>query len=306
MKKSLYMLIMLMTIATANNTLHCLAPTAQKQLAHNDAQAIQLTKNIQTKMESAQNASTPAEKQRIQNELKNDIEQTTTYFDSVQNFFGYGPLAEKRRSQAEQQKATLEQKLFLEKKHFKTLHTDVDKEKSLKRQNKLANQLQTEKIALGQAWSLKQKALAAALASATAYVAYQYGGQAVSAAKKWLGEGIVQKPGEPTDAEMMAAYESFMPESQGRIEQLDLIPSTQAEAAVEIPGALTPEVSPEINLINNEPNWKYDFTNANAQTTQGWGEWMHDTSKDIAKRTTDLGFYLYNLLPSLSSTTTNE
>lgn len=273
MKKSIHSLIILVTIAaTINNSTHGAFPRAQK-LQANDKKAIQLTKNIRTKMESAKKASTPAEKQQIQYELKNDIEQATTYFDSVQNFFGYGPIAEKRRAQAEQQKAALEQKLFLEKKRFKTLLTDAEKEKSLKIQNKLANQIHTEKITLGQAWSLKQKALAAALTGATAYVGYQYGGQAVSAAKKWFGDKM-PKPGEPTDAEMMAVFPTSPRER--------LWPRSLNDITVEdyIEGGTSDTLNP---------------ANTATQISKGLGEWAQDQA-----------YYFYNLLPSLRSTTTNE
>ena len=279
MKKSLQFLTILMVIATTMyNTTHSLPPADQKKQAQNDAQAMVLTKTIQNKRELAQNASTPGEQQRIADELKNDIEQATTYLENIQNFFGYGPLAEKKRMQAKHQKNALEQKLFLEKKHFKTLHTDADKEKSLKKQSKLINQIHTEKIALGQEWSLQQKALAAALASATAYAGYQYGGQAVSAAKKWLGEGVAKKSGEPTDTEMMAAYQSFMP-------------TTSQETIA--PTEITPETPSILPLVNNEPNYKYDFTNT--ESPKGVGQWLSDQA-----------YYLYNLLPSLRSTATTE
>lgn len=296
MKKSLRSLIVLVTIATTiHNTTNCLPPADQKKQVNNDVKATQLTKDIQTKMESAQNASTAAEQQRLNDELKNDIDQATTYFDSVQNFFGYGPLAEKRRAQAEQEKSTLEQKLFLEKAHFKTLRTDADKEKSLKRQTKLKNQIHTEKIALGQAWSLKQKALAAALAGATAYLGYQYGGQAVSAAKKtWLAS----TPQAASSKKHLTGrdYEDFI--SSGNE---DLPKGTWKKfmkaGALDIPREpLTPEnletINPE-DYIQVSTNYIPSITNT--EISKSWGKWAQDQA-----------YYFYNLLPSLRSTATNE
>lgn len=303
MKKSLYSLIILMTIVTiTHNITHCLPPADQKKQAFNNAYADQLRKNIQLKKESDQKASTPAEKQKSKKELLHEMEETLTYFDSVKNFFGYGPLAEKRRARAEQQKAALEQKLFLEKKHFKTLHTDTDKQKSLKKQNKLANQIHTEKIALGEAWSSKQKALAAALAGATAYVGYQYGGDIVSAAKKWLGDGALKKFGEPTDEEMLRAYPSPIPTN---IKPQEITPEVPAKITVETSNVTMSQTPPKITQIIDEPNWKYDFTNAEP-TAKGWTESIYEASKGWGEWAQDQAYYFYNLLPSLRSTTKNE
>lgn len=148
-------------------------------------------------MQRAQNAQTPKEQEQLKAELANDIEQATTYFDTVQGFFGYGAIAEKKRAHAEKQKHLLESKLAQEEIRYSTLTSTQAKEKSLKKQNNLKNKIHMEKIALGQAWSWQQKALLGALAVATAYVGYQYGGTAVSAAKEWWNgksEEIIQSP----------------------------------------------------------------------------------------------------------------
>lgn len=193
MKKIINQLITVAIIATTvSHTAYCI-PARKK----NDAQASQLAHAIELKMEQAQNAQTTEEQQRLAGELAHEIEQATTYFDSMQNFFGYGSIAEKRRAHAEKQKNLLEHKLAQEEIRYKTLTSARAQEKSLKKQNQLKDKIHTEKIALGQAWSWQQKALLGALAVATAYVGYQYSGTIASTAKEWWS-GKPQDSNQPT------------------------------------------------------------------------------------------------------------
>ena len=245
MKKIINQLITVAIIATAvSHTTHCISPRKK-----NDDQASQLTQNIESKMERAQNAQTPEEQQRLAAELANDIEQATTYFDTMQNFFGYGSIAERRRAQAEKQKHILEHKLAQEEIRYKTATTAQAKEKSLEKQNHLKNKIHTEKIALGQAWSWQQKTLLGALAAATAYVGYQYGGTIASTAKEWWN-GKTQDVSQPTTETPLTISEKFSSKLTQLKEQSKKLQQT---ATKKINTLLTPTVDQQAAQLAQKP-----------------------------------------------------
>lgn len=191
MKKIIKFMATLFVFTGTNNILYSLPPGQSTpatprsiitQERKNDAQAAQLEQQMKQTKENLDKAQTKKERQRLKKQLQEEFEKSVSFLDSTQNlFFGTGKIADHKKRLAEQRKPILVQKLKEEIRHYQQLvknpistKNEALKQKSLEKQAILRQKIKIEDIALGNAWSTKQYALAAAATATAAALGLTY------------------------------------------------------------------------------------------------------------------------------------